>query len=314
MRRLAAALVIALGVLVQTAETASGQAVQCGQVITEDTTLDSDLSCPLGSNGLVVGADGVTIDLNGHEVAGAVFPGGAGGVGIDNSAGYDGVTVRDGSVRGFGRGVVLTDASDNRVAGLRVDGVGTTALTIEGGAANTVVASDLTGRFSALVATGSDGMRIAGNTANGFFASDAMSIQSSLSVIAHNTTGTTGTGSVSIRGSSNRIVDNQLFGQLFASLALLSGSGNLAARNTASLAVDGIFVSAETTGTVLRRNVASRNGDDGIDVESPDTRLIANEANENGDLGIEAVAGVFGAANHASGNLNPLQCLNVVCR
>ena len=56
-----------------------------------------------------------------------------------------------------------------------------------------------------------------------------------------------------------------------------------------------------------------RSGDDGIDVENASTTLVANRANENGDLGIEAVPGVQAHGNHAFGNGNPLQCLNVKC-
>ena len=41
----------------------------CGDTITADTTLDGDLiDCP--NNGIVIGADNVTLDLNGHPVAG----------------------------------------------------------------------------------------------------------------------------------------------------------------------------------------------------------------------------------------------------
>jgi len=43
--------------------------------------------------------------------------------------------------------------------------------------------------------------------------------------------------------------------------------------------------------------------------------LTRNTANDNGDFGIEAVLGVTdGGGNKASGNGNPLQCLNVFCR
>jgi len=45
------------------------------------------------------------------------------------------------------------------------------------------------------------------------------------------------------------------------------------------------------------------------------TRLRGNAATDNGDLGIEAVPGTIDlGGNTASGNGNPLQCLNVVCR
>ena len=43
--------------------------VRCGDMITADTTLDADLlDCP--NNGIVIGADGITLDLNGHTIDG----------------------------------------------------------------------------------------------------------------------------------------------------------------------------------------------------------------------------------------------------
>jgi Right handed beta helix region len=77
---------------------------------------------------------------------------------------------------------------------------------------------------------------------------------------------------------------------------------------------DGIRVEPGAAGTLLRVNVATRNGDDGIDVDSPATTVTANVANDNGDLGIEAVSGVTdGGGNRARGNGNPAQCVGVVC-
>jgi len=41
--------------------------VSCGDTITTDTTLDSGLlDCP--NNGIVIGADDITLDLNGHTI------------------------------------------------------------------------------------------------------------------------------------------------------------------------------------------------------------------------------------------------------
>ena len=47
--------------------------VSCGETITTDTTLDSDLvNCP--NNGIVIGADGITLDLAGHRIDGDAAP------------------------------------------------------------------------------------------------------------------------------------------------------------------------------------------------------------------------------------------------
>ena len=53
------------------AEAASN--VSCGDTITTDTTLHKDLvNCP--NNGIVIGADNVTLDLNGHTIDGDGTP------------------------------------------------------------------------------------------------------------------------------------------------------------------------------------------------------------------------------------------------
>ena len=94
--------------------------VSCGDTITADTTLDSDLvNCP--NNGIVIGADGVTLDLNGHTIDGdgelqEDCPEGAFcDVGIDNTAGHKGVTIKRGAIRDFDVGIFVLGASANRI-------------------------------------------------------------------------------------------------------------------------------------------------------------------------------------------------------
>ncbi len=94
--------------------------VACGDTITADTTLDSDLSdCP--NHGIVIGADDITLDLNGHRIDGDGTP--APGcnprkefcdIGVFNK-GHDGVTMRNGSVREFDAGVFVFKSRASRV-------------------------------------------------------------------------------------------------------------------------------------------------------------------------------------------------------
>src|ERR1700704_682336 len=97
--------------LVVGASSASAGAVTCGQTITQDTTVDNDLSnCP--GDGLVVGADNITLDLNGHTVSGpGATPTSSAGVRV---TGRSGVTVRNGTVAQFDREVSV-QGSANRV-------------------------------------------------------------------------------------------------------------------------------------------------------------------------------------------------------
>src|SRR4051794_40004914 len=72
-----------------------GIPVQCGDVITQDTKLDSDLTnCP--GDGIVIGADDIELDLNGHTIDGVQTRGCeepfAEANGVSNPDVHDGVT------------------------------------------------------------------------------------------------------------------------------------------------------------------------------------------------------------------------------
>ncbi len=96
------------------ATSASGAVLSCGQTITQSTVLDNDLSgCT--NNGIVIGASNITLDLNGHTVAGTSNTGDGGGVVL---VGRTGVTVRNGTVRNFDVGVVIEGGSANTVQGV----------------------------------------------------------------------------------------------------------------------------------------------------------------------------------------------------
>jgi parallel beta-helix repeat protein len=81
--------------------------VECGEVVTRDTTLDSDLiDCP--GNGIVIGADDIKLDLNDHIVDG---DGDRAGIGVVSHE-HLGITVEGGTVQEFLTGVDI-ELSDN---------------------------------------------------------------------------------------------------------------------------------------------------------------------------------------------------------
>ena len=103
---------------------AAVQQLSCGDTITTDATLHHNLvNCP--NNGIIIGADNVTLYLNYHRIDGdGAFP--AAGCGPEDdcdlgvaSIGHDGVTVVHGSVREFAIGVAVAsfvgNARHNRV-------------------------------------------------------------------------------------------------------------------------------------------------------------------------------------------------------
>jgi len=115
------AAVVVAGFLTPAVAQAAPTGVSCGVTITADTRLGADLvNCP--NNGIVIGADDITLDLNGHTVAGdgSLFPSCPEGVscdvGIDNIAGHTGVTIRSGSVREFDVAVFVLGGGENRLS------------------------------------------------------------------------------------------------------------------------------------------------------------------------------------------------------
>jgi parallel beta-helix repeat protein len=93
--------------------------ISCGDTITADTTLHADLSnCP--GDGLTIGADNITLDLNGHTIDGDAIPGVTDADAGIRLAGHHGVALIGGTVQEFDTGVLLDAAPSNRLRGLTV--------------------------------------------------------------------------------------------------------------------------------------------------------------------------------------------------
>jgi Right handed beta helix region len=136
---------LALGSLALAAGPAHAQPLRCGDTVTQDTTLTADLlDCP--GDGLVIGADGITVDLGGHTISGQIISGSnLEQVGIDNSAGHDDVTVRNGRVEFFYHGGIhLVGADRNRVEGVTLDLFHDFGILLEGGSANRFTGNSVT--------------------------------------------------------------------------------------------------------------------------------------------------------------------------
>ena len=125
MRRLGLSLIVALA-LSAAVGSASGRALGpqlgCGDTITVNTKLTSDLvNCP--NNGLVIDADNVTLDLNGHVIDGddAEFtdcpPNEACDIGVLDFD-HQGVTIKGGKVTQFTFGSLVIGATESRLTRL----------------------------------------------------------------------------------------------------------------------------------------------------------------------------------------------------
>jgi parallel beta-helix repeat protein len=365
--------------------------VSCGETITTNTTLDSDLAnCP--NNGIVIGADNITLDLNGHTIDGNGTPvdpcpeGESCDVGVDNSAGHSGVTVKGGSVRQFSVGVLVAGgAARNRLHQLAVSDTTDYGIVVADSTGSVIDKTAMSDPgVVGLVLVDSQRALVARNSVSGttgyavfMFGVDDSRIQhnkldadqhgfllggSAHNLVQHNAVSHTGGGIEVVEGATaNRVEHNRFTGILVGDASdtlirhnlvaapeafgiILDGAFRttldrnivtapgpaiivtkleaaaapqdtiVSGNHVTSKFSDGILVDNGATGTLLVRNRAIRNGDDGIDVDASATTVTRNIANHNHDLGIEAVPGVIdGGGNHAAGNGNPAQCINIDC-
>jgi parallel beta-helix repeat protein len=301
---------------------ASAEHVRCGDLITQDTTLDSDLlDCPI--EGVRIVGSNVTLDLNGHTIDGTrEAESGVVSLGLLNT----GVTVRGGTVRDFEYGIDFYNADDsvvedlvarnNRDGGIRVSG---RRLVVR----RSVAASNPRGIW---LDGGSD-MVVSDNFAIrngiGIDLPDANRTTVVRNVLGHNAVGIR-----VYKASGNRVERNRLEGDRIGILLTHPNdedppSGNDFIRNRITRAAeDGIQIQTVGGPTYLTENVVTRSGDDGIQigdvpaaVTDRSSVLVRNRTHHNADLGIEALPGVIdGGRNRAFRNGNPLQCLIIVCR
>ncbi len=290
--------------------------VSCGDTITADTTLHSDLvNCP--SNGILIGADGITLDLNGHMIDGdgtdftGCPPNESCDEGVVND-GHDGVTVRHGSVRQFDTGVVVGHARHNRVLrisssqnvffGFVVVESARSLIYNSSGSGNLAPDGDGMGLF------GSHHVRIVDNSFRhnplGLHVEDSTDNLIKGNVISRNGLG------ILMQADRNAVRRNRCTRQ-DACIIVGPGDRNLITRNRVSRGMGGVLIEkgrgnvvarnviahVRRNGVVLyggrnsivRRNRVRRSGDDGFVVkEKADHSLLRrNRARRAGDDGLD---------------------------
>jgi parallel beta-helix repeat protein len=314
-------------VLALTDGEASASHVSCGDTITVDTTLDNDLvDCP--NNGIVIGADDITLDLHGHTIDGdgklveACPQAEPCDVGVVNER-HNGVTIKNGTVTNFGPGVVVVGAKRNRLRH-----VAAVENAFEGIIFFRAARSRVQGSTASRNGVGnsrpgialafSDNNRITGNTMSANGDLGLFMAASDRNLVRHNWVRRNPEDGIIFEGDHNRIVRNRLVRNAITITQVTDrrrAVGNVVSRNHVRAAPKaGIALDPSIKRTLLSGNHVRGAGGSGIAVGSPSTKLTENLAVRNGDLGIDAVPGVIdGGGNRASGNGDARQCVNVTC-
>ena len=232
----------------------------CGQTVTTNAFLTKDLYCP-GSHGVIVGADGITIDLKGFTLRGDRK---GGMYGIDDVDGFDEVTIRNGAVRNFDVGVWM-DAG--------ADGTGVSSL----------IASGNLGRGIWIVG---DSARIESSTASGNGGNGIRIVGASSETRSSTASGNGNIGISIVLGDSAKIQSSTASGNASYGIAVFGGSVTIQSSTASGNGDDGIHVEGNSTN--VKSSTAAGNVLNGIEVQGNGTTIQSSTASGNGSEGIYA--------------------------
>src|SRR5918992_1704685 len=281
---------------------------RCGQVLTGSITLGNDLLACAG-DGLVIGASGITVDLNGHLVQGTGL-----GVGVRNPGHHD-VTIRGGTIRNFDSGVLLSETQRNVVAGISFDQTELGGVHLMGADGSQVRDNHVTG-FSGVafhLASGSSSNLVAGNAVaagNGEaivgaggpdhkrLESDQLEGRRDQGIRVDHSWNTTVVGNLVAGGSDAAITmtgaprsvvqSNTVQGVGDAAILMTGSTANVIRFNTLGQSADAGVVLSGVSDSLIKANTMSHAGDAAISLQlgSSNVRIIDNQASHSSDAGV----------------------------
>jgi len=112
--------VLALGLLSAVPAAVMAAPLTCGTTLTTSRTLSADLDCSgYSGNALTMGANGLVLNLNGHKIWGPT--GDEGDYGVDTD-GYNGTTIKNGTINHYYAGVYVNGSNRTLVQSMTFNG------------------------------------------------------------------------------------------------------------------------------------------------------------------------------------------------
>ena len=257
--------------------------VTCGQTITASTRVANDLvDCP--GDGLVIGADNITLDLAGHSISGINAPGSE-GIADD---GHGGVTIEKGTISNFFlNGIGLRSAPGSAVSKMTIRQIGAGGVQGETSAGVLVKESPNTSVSKTMVS----------NDVSAFQSDGVDVLFSARAVISGNRlTRNAWDGMFVFFSPGTRVVGNTLDGNQNQGVEVNSGSGHilLAGNDAAGNGSNGLVVGA-ISGAQIWHNTLTGNGASGLFMfDLLHSSISHNRAHANG-VGIDLEGGQHGS-------------------
>lgn len=285
----------------------------CGATITQDFVLQQDLACI--ADGLIAGADGITIQLNGHTIAGSGMNPNSAGIRAEGRSGL--ALEGPGTLKGFTAGVLIANSTNASVTDLSAVGNGLMLMRMDPAGAgirvvnsSSVVIAENTasGNQNAAIflGKGSTNVRVVENVAIGG-GHDAIQLRNSHgNVIEENSASAPappGCGVLLIASNDNVVRENTLTGAGAAGVLLVAGStGNEVRENLLVGNSNGLRAFGGSTANVFAENtiVANVNGISFVGGTPPPPPALGNIFLEN--LVAQNSCGITGTPTAVAGN------------
>ena len=195
----------------------------CGATILEDLILDHDLACP--GDGLIAGANGITIDLNGYTIAGSGT-----GVGIAVTGRHD-IRITGGTLRNFAVAIRTSTSSGLLIDHNEFDG-NPEGIDLQAGSIGNTI------KDNAFRNSATRGIMLRGNT--------------SANDIKANTFSENRVGILVFAGTFNTLKENTISGSTLAGIRLnVFATGNVLKDNTVTSNLAGFEFLVTTTGSAV---------------------------------------------------------------
>ena len=282
--------------------------VSCGQVLMQSTRVLNDL-VDCGGYALIVGAPGITIDLDGHVLDGLGLDAGV----LNN--GHDDVTIKNGLITQFLYGVQLNaGTARNVVHSLRLEANEEAAIALsdadQGADGNLIRDNSIVGNEVGIALyTGTRHAVIRNNDLGANQGEGGIYLEfASDNLIEHNEISMSGGGGIFMIGGGNNVVTDNVLKEnggygIVAGEELLPSNNNLIQRNEVEGGQGGVLVGGNNN-TVINNSITGVTGP-GVAVELANNTLVKGNdfMGSAGGVSVGEANGTTIVANNASGTL-----------
>jgi len=233
----------------------------CGDTVTASTTLNRDLDCSGSStDGLIVGANNITIDGNSHIITGSGGTSTYYGINSSISPYYNNIVVKNLILTGFKDGIYLKSSTGSTIQNVTANSNNTYGIFLSSSNSNTLTDNTANSNPGAgiFLYSSSNSNTLTGNTAN--LNSTGISLSSSnLNTIASSTANSNNCGIQLYKSLSNILTGNTANSNNTYGIYLSSSNSNTLTGNTANLNSTGISLSSSNLNTIASSTANSNN-------------------------------------------------------